>query len=407
MGGQQGDEGELLHEGSDAEYLVSGTQQIGSARAHLVPPQAQLQVGDKVTLRVFDHRRRPIEAHHTATHLLHWALHEVVSPDATQQGSLVAPDRLRFDFSSAALTPQQISAIEEKVNACISAAQPVSWQEVPHADIKGREDIMQFFGDKYGDLVRVVQIGGEPLALDGYSMELCGGTHSRNTSDLGQFIIKKEEAIASGVRRIEAAVGEAAQAFTLEQVESLKEEITQAGVKLKTANEALQALEVETVAEVEVPANQSLPLLRATLTATKAAAVTAEKSLKKAQTAGAARAADAFLADLAENGGLTGNIVHALEGPAHLLQELMNGLKKLHFTQAAFFIVDDGDKLHLGSLCGEDGNNAGHGAGNLIKELAAIAGGKGGGKPDMARGAAPDRSKKEELFQQATEKLTA
>ena len=407
MGGQQGDEGELLHEGSDAEYLVSGTQQIGSARAHLVPPQAQLQVGDKVTLRVFDHRRRPIEAHHTATHLLHWALHEVVSPDATQQGSLVAPDRLRFDFSSAALTPQQISAIEEKVNACISAAQPVSWQEVPHADIKGREDIMQFFGDKYGDLVRVVQIGGEPLALDGYSMELCGGTHSRNTSDLGQFIIKKEEAIASGVRRIEAAVGEAAQAFTLEQVESLKEEITQAGVKLKTANEALQALEVETVAEVEVPANQSLPLLRATLTATKAAAVTAEKSLKKAQTAGAARAADAFLAGLAENGGLTGNIVHALEGPAHLLQELMNGLKKLHFTQAAFFIVDDGDKLHLGSLCGEDGNNAGHGAGNLIKELAAIAGGKGGGKPDMARGAAPDRSKKEELFQQATEKLSA
>ena len=407
MGGQQGDEGELLHEGSDAEYLVSGTQQIGSARAHLVPPQAQLQVGDKVTLRVFDHRRRPIEAHHTATHLLHWALHEVVSPDATQQGSLVAPDRLRFDFSSAALTPQQISAIEEKVNACISAAQPVSWQEVPHADIKGREDIMQFFGDKYGDLVRVVQIGGEPLALDGYSMELCGGTHSRNTSDLGQFIIKKEEAIASGVRRIEAAVGDAAQAFTLEQVESLKEEITQAGVKLKTANEALQALEVETVAEVEVPANQSLPLLRATLTATKAAAVTAEKSLKKAQTAGAARAADAFLAGLAENGGLTGNIVHALEGPAHLLQELMNGLKKLHFTQAAFFIVDDGDKLHLGSLCGEDGNNAGHGAGNLIKELAAIAGGKGGGKPDMARGAAPDRSKKEELFQQATEKLTA
>ncbi|MGJ8726303.1 MAG: alanine--tRNA ligase [Roseibacillus sp.] len=405
MGGQQGDEGEMLHEGSDAEYLVSGTQQIGNARAHLVPPQAQLKVGDKVTLRVFAHRRRPIEAHHTATHLLHWALHKVVSTDATQQGSLVTPDRLRFDFTSAALTPAQIAIIEEEVNAAIAAAQPVSWQEVPHADIKGREDIMQFFGDKYGDLVRVVQIGGEPLALDGYSMELCGGTHSRNTSELGQFIIKKEEAIASGVRRIEAAVGKAAEAYIDEQVSSLKEEIAQANGKLNTANEALKALDQAPINEVSVPANQSLPLLRATLTSTKAAAVEAEKSLKKAQTAGAARAADAFLAELAENGGLSGNLVHALEGPANLLQELMNGLKKLHFTNAAFFIVDDGSKLHLGSLCGEDGNNAGHGAGKLIGELAPLAGGKGGGKPDMARGAAPDRSKTEELLQQATAKL--
>ena len=265
---------------------------------------------------------------------------------------------------------------------------------------------MQFFGDKYGDLVRVVQIGGEPLALDGYSMELCGGTHSRNTSELGQFIIKKEEAIASGVRRIEAAVGASAQRFILEQLETLKGEITHANEKLNTANEALEKLDQEPIAGVDVPATQSLPFLRSTLAATKAAAVEAEKSLKKAQTAGAARAADAFLADLAENGGLSGNVVHALEGPANLLQELMNGLKKLHFTNAAFFIVDDGSKLHLGALCGKDGNDAGHGAGKLIGELAPLAGGKGGGKPDMARGAAPQRDKKDELLQAAQGKLS-
>ncbi|GHC61553.1 alanine--tRNA ligase [Roseibacillus persicicus] len=405
MGGQQGDEGEMLHEGSDAEYLVSGTQQIGSARGHLVPPQAQLEVGDKVTLRVFAERRRPIEAHHTATHLLHWALHEVVSPDATQQGSLVTPDRLRFDFTSAALSPDQLTAIEEKVNAAIAEAQPVSWKEVPHADIKGREDIMQFFGDKYGELVRVVQIGGEPQALNGYSMELCGGTHSRNTSELGQFIIKKEEAIASGVRRIEAAVGKAAEAYLDEQIEELKKEITLAQEKLNTANEALKNLEQDPIAEVKAPAEESLSSLRDTLAATKAAAVEAEKSLKKAQTANAAREADAFLAGLAENGQLSGNIVHAVEGPANLLQELMNGLKKLHFTHAAFLIVDDGNKLHLGSLCGKDGHDAGFGAGNLIKDLAPLVGGKGGGKPDMARGAAPQRDKKEELVQAAKEKL--
>ena len=134
----------------------------------------------------------------------------------------------------------------------------------------------------------------------------------------------------------------------------------------------------------------------------KATAVNAEKALKKAQAAGAARMADSLLAE----SNLTGNIVISTEGPAALLQELLNGLKKVHFTHAAFFIVDDGDKLHLGALCGEDGNNAGHGAGNLIKDLAPIAGGKGGGKPDMARGAAGERDKASKLQAAAEAKLT-
>lgn len=405
MGGQQGDEGELLHAGSDGEYLISGVQQIGNARAHLVPPQAQLNVGDTVTLRIFGERRRHIEAHHTATHLLHWALHEVVSPDATQQGSLVAPDRLRFDFTSSALSEENIAAIEEKVNAAIGDAQPVSWKEVPHDTIKDRGDIMQFFGDKYGDLVRVVQIGGQPEQLDGYSMELCGGTHARNTAELGQFIIKKEEAIASGVRRIEAAVGKAAENYIEEKKQSLQAEIEAVEARGDAANQGLLAIGQSPFEPKRIECVK-LSDFENQLAHSKDYALHAEKMLKKAQTANAAREADAFLAGLAEKGGLSENIVHALEGPANLLQELMNGLKKLHYSHAAFFIVDDGDKLHLGSLCGSEAHDAGLGAGHLIKDLAPLAGGKGGGKPEMARGAAPDRSKKEAVFQEAVSKLS-
>ncbi|MCL4143699.1 UNVERIFIED_CONTAM: hypothetical protein GTU68_009505, partial [Idotea baltica] len=207
MGGQEGDTGTIRSRGS--QPLTTHTQKIGSAIAHQIEGHS-FQTGDKITLTIDRARRAPIEAHHTATHLLHWALHEVVSQDAAQQGSSVSPDRLRFDFNSKAVTPEQITAIEEKVNAAISAGDLVSWIEVPHAEVKDNKDIMQFFGDKYGDLVRVVQIGGGNKTLDGYSMELCGGTHVTNTKDIGFFKIKSEGAIASGVRRIEAVCGQSA-----------------------------------------------------------------------------------------------------------------------------------------------------------------------------------------------------
>src|SRR5213076_2300662 len=122
-----------------------------------------------------------------------------------------------FDFSSAPLTPEQKRDIEKLVNEKIAENVPVSWTEIPFAEAKQRKDIIQFFGEKYGDTVRVLQIGGVPCALNGYSMELCGGTHVRATSEIGPFRIIREEAIAVGIRRIEAVAGDAARAWAIQE----------------------------------------------------------------------------------------------------------------------------------------------------------------------------------------------
>ncbi|MDG1364878.1 MAG: alanine--tRNA ligase [Akkermansiaceae bacterium] len=384
MGGQEGDTGTLNNS------TITSTQQIGSAIAHQIEGNIPA-VGETVNLTINRERRSPIEAHHTATHLLHWAIHKIISPDASQQGSSVSPDRLTFDFNSKAVTPEQIEAIEKKVNSAIKADDTVSWVEVPHSKVKDREDIMQFFGDKYGDLVRVVQIGGGDKTLDGYSMELCGGTHVRKTSDIGIFKIKSEGSTGAGIRRIEAVCGTAAEAFLGEQQEKESAEKSEALVKLAKANEALAKLDAPTLL---VPDN-------ARAFEVKNQAIEAEKALKKAQATGAARMADSLIAEK----NITGNIVISTEGSPALLQELLNGLKKIQFTQAAFIVIDDGSKLHLGAICGNEGKENGHGAGNLIQNLGPIAGGKGGGKPDMARGAASEREKLDPLVAAANREL--
>lgn len=415
MGGQLGDTGTLVI--NDTEVPVVGVQQIGGARAHGVPAKlvGAIAPGDAVTLKLDASRRRPIEAHHTATHLLHWALHEVVSKDATQQGSLVADDRLRFDFSSAPVTPEQIGQMEEMVNERIKAADSVSWQEVPHAEVKGREDVMQFFGDKYGDLVRVVQIGGKSLELNGYSQELCGGAHVRNTSEIGFFRIKREEAIAAGVRRIEAACGDAAWASLQELSLTLGAEVKAAEEKLSKANASLTAAGLDPVRVPDMPRlipeavvakadiheiNSLIAKNIAHRDEVKRGGVDAEKLLKKEQAKAAGKIAEEQLATLLTEGG---DLANVFEGPANLLQELLTGLKKRQYEHAAFFIVDDGERLHLGAYCG---SSSAHKAGALIQELAPLAGGKGGGKPDMARGAAPQRDKKDELLAAAQAKLS-
>jgi len=410
MGGQLGDQGTLTVNGTS--YPISAVQQLAAARAHCLPIDAKVAVGDNVALSIDPTRRRPIEAHHSATHLLHWALHEVVSTDAAQQGSMVSRTRLRFDFNSGALSPEQIDVIEQKVNACIEAGEPISWQEVPHAEIKDRKDIQQFFGDKYGDEVRVVQIGGQPQQLDGYSMELCGGTHVRNTQEIGMFKIKSEGAIASGIRRIEAVCGTAAYDWIRSVIEKSTEEEKELRTRLNATNQKLTALGAEPVNFPQFPhimagmldkgsfdqKNKVFKDVLAHNQGLKAATVESDKALKKAQAAGAAKIARELLGEL----DLSANLVIAQEGSAALLQELLGGLKSRQFAQAAFCIVDDGDKLHLGALVGADSDQN---AGKLIQTLAPIAGGKGGGKPDIARGSAPQREKSSELEAKAKEAL--
>ena len=424
MGGQSGDTGTLQVVGTNSPNIpVTGVQQIGKARALIISsstihdPQSTIAPGDKVVLRLDTSRRRPIEAHHSATHLLHWALHEAVSKDASQQGSSVDENRLRFDFNSAAVTPAQIAMMEEMVNGAIKQSLSVSWTEVKHADIKGRADIMQFFGDKYGDTVRVVQIGGEPNQLNGPSMELCGGTHVRNTSEIGLFKIKSEGAIASGVRRIEAVCGESAWAYLNESVEKWDHELKAARAKLATANEKLTSLGETAVAVNDFPhimgamlveradigeINATFAHAQRTLEETQAAAIEAEKRIKKIQSSQAAKLADEALSELIAKGE---PIIVSFESDASLLQELQNGLKKKAFAGPALLIVDDGEKLHLATHCGPTALAAGLKAGDLLRDLAALAGGKGGGKPDQARGAAPDRSKLEEIKAAAAAKF--
>jgi alanyl-tRNA synthetase len=299
--------------------------------------------------------------------------------------------------------------MEEMVNAAIKADDSVSWTEVKHADIKGRADIMQFFGDKYGDLVRVVQIGGESNKINGYSQELCGGTHVRRTGEIGLFKIKSEGAIASGVRRIEAACGDAAWNYLTESVEKWDVELSAAREKLQIANAKLIELGEAAVRVNDFPHIMSAMLVeradisqinatfahgQRTLEETKEAAIEAEKRIKKIQSSHAAALADEALSELIEKGE---SIIESFESDASLLQELQNGLKKKNFAGSALLVVDDGEKLHLAVHCGSDALAKGLKAGDLLRDLAAMAGGKGGGKPDQARGAAPDRSKLAEI----------
>ncbi|MEZ5326328.1 MAG: alanine--tRNA ligase [Verrucomicrobiales bacterium] len=361
MGGQQGDVGWLTVD--DEEIEVLGTTSVGAALCLLLEKKPATTSGS-VKIQLDPNRRRDIEKHHTATHLLHWALHENVNKDAAQQGSFVAPDRLRFDCNSDAISADQIDAIEQSVNRCVANADQVSSGERPYIDVKSRADVMQFFGDKYGEKVRVVQIGGEANALNGYSMELCGGTHVRNTSEIGLFKIRSEGAIAAGIRRIEAVCGPHAVAYLNELVESLDTETSELSAKLDEANAGLVKLDQSPVSAParDTRARETIlaigsedagaisklnPALKAEeqwRDALKEAMLDAQKMLKKAKTAGMSRIADEKVVPLIEAApknadGIPVIVAQIDDGEGALLQELFNSLKKHQFSGAAVLVM--------------------------------------------------------------------
>src|ERR1017187_5087887 len=336
MGGQVGDTGLI----SSAKVL--DTQKQGNVYVHR--SAAPLEQGQTVRASVDVPRRFNIQRHHTVTHLFHWALHEVVSKDARQKGSLVAPDRFRFDFNQPEkLSDQQIADIEKLVNERIKESEPVYWFEMPFAEVHGKPNIMQFFGDKYGDVVRIVQIGGHDKALDGFSMELCGGTHTKTTSEIGLFKIMRESAVAAGIRRVEAVCGQFAQEFIAKQGDQEKAEAE----KAKT-----RELDKELAKQRQAAMESQAPAM-------------AEQLLTKLQ----------------------GKLLVSNLGDANadLLRAVVNALKpKLASGVVVLGGVADG-KVSLICLVTPDLVKEGKNAGKIVGELAKICGGGGGGKPDLAQ----------------------
>ena len=371
MGGQVGDTGELT--GSGQLWRVSNTQKSGNTFLHFVEGGDAPAIGAGVTLSVEKARRDAIQRHHTVTHLLHWALHEVASKEASQKGSFVGPDKLTFDFNSAPLTPAQVADIEKLVNERILENAGVSWTEVAHADVKHRKDVMQFFGDKYGDTVRVVQIGGRAQHLDGYSMELCGGTHTRATGEIGLFRIVSEAAVAAGVRRIEAVAGLTAYGLANEQLQlirSLAGKINSPVGELEKKVEALLAHQKE--------------LEKSLRTATmKEAAGNAKDLMTRAE---AINGVPAIIANLGTNDGDT-------------LQAIADSLKSQFKGVVVLGGAVNGAVTLIASVSADF--TAKVQAGKIIQTIAPIVGGKGGGKPDNARGGGKDATKLDEALAKA------
>jgi alanyl-tRNA synthetase len=384
MGGQVGDTGEISAGGKI--WRIVNTQKTGNTLLHFLADKDAPEPGASVELRVNAPRRAAIQRHHTVTHLLHWALHEVVSQDATQKGSYVGPDKLTFDFSSAALTPAQVADVEKLVNERIVENAGVTWTEIPYAEIKGRKEVMQFFGEKYGDLVRVVQVGGRAGGLDGYSMELCGGTHTRATGEIGLFRILGESAVAAGIRRIEAVAG-------LRAYEKSHGDAALISTLAAKVNAPVLELEkkIESLLAQQKDLEKQLKAARQ-----KQAAETARALLKNSQSLPPA------LRSLGEGGCIIENL-GAADGD--FLQAVADAFK----GQFKGVVVLGACANQAVSLVASvsPGFTAKLQAGKIIQAIAPLVGGKGGGKPDNARGGGKDVTKLAAALDKARELIAA
>ena len=372
MGGQVGDTGELA--GGGKLWTVANTQKTGNTWLHFIEGGDAPVPGTELLLTVDGARRGAIQRNHTVTHIMHWALHQIVSKDATQKGSFVGPDKLTFDFNSGALTPKQLQDIERLVNAAIIDNDHVWATEVPYSDVKGRADVMQFFGDKYGDLVRVVQIAGYAGHFDGYSMELCGGTHCRYTGEIGLFRIVSESAIAAGVRRIEAVAGLPAYALTAAESARLHAIAGRLGSPLG---------EIEKKIEATLAHQKEL-----------------EKALKAAQQREAAGHAKELLAGATALNGTPAIIANLGAADGEMLQAVSDALKAGGFKGVVVLGGSAGGAVSLAASVSPD-LTAKVQAGKIIQSIAPLVGGKGGGKPDSARGGGKDAAKLDEALAHA------
>ena len=364
-GGQVGDKGWLIFTGGDPAskakigHRVLDTQKQEGLFLHRIELQGALKVGEIVTAEVDPLHRAPTLKNHSATHLLHNALRHVLGTHVEQRGSLVSAERLRFDFTHfEQIKPEQLAEIESRANAMIADDHKVVTEELPIAEAKAK-GAMALFGEKYGDRVRVVQMGP--------SVELCGGTHAQSTGQIGYCRIVSESSVAAGVRRIEALTGAAAVADARKTDEMLNTLALMLKTKREAVKERFVALQEENAA-----LGRELESLRK-----KAANLAAGELLSKVVDAGGVKL-----------------LAAKIEGAdTNALRTTLDGIRK-NLPEGAVVLggTKDGKVALLVSLSPEIVKRGGH-AGNLLKELAPKVGGKGGGKPDMAQGGGSDPSK--------------
>jgi alanyl-tRNA synthetase len=358
-GGQIGDRGRITT-ARGAVFEVTDTQFIGEAIAHhgrLV--EGELAAGDAVHTRVYPEWREEIRRHHTSAHLLQRALRDVLGEEIVQAGSWVGVDRMRFDFRSpsGALSPEQKRAVTQRVNELIRADFHQEMRELPIEEAK-RTGAITMAGEKYGERVRVVGFGP--------AVEFCGGTHAITTGELGLFVMLSESSIGSGVRRIEAIVGKAAEAY----VERQQDTIATLGERLSAKPDEL----VERVDRLQ----------------------TDVRDLQKAMSEIKARLAAADAATYAENAEEIGGvrIVAAVvpEANAEALRSLGNAIRARLKSGVVALVGTDGAAASLFVSASDDAVKAGVHAGNLVKAAAPLVGGKGGGAPAQAQGGGKDPS---------------
>ena len=357
MGGQVADHGVLTAEG--VVFTVSDVQKNkgGKFMHYGKLAEGSLSVGDTVTAAIDTERRAAIRRAHSATHLLDAALTKVLGDHVHQAGSLVEPDRLRFDFTPfEAITPDQLNQVEDMVNDAILEGMDITTEELPIAEAKARGAVATF-GEKYGQTVRVVTMGD-------FSMELCGGTHLDNTAKAGPFRIKSESSVASGVRRIEATTGK----DTLEEMRRSRGMLVRAAQFFKSAPETLVERLEQQAAEMK----------------------TLRQALEKFKSEASMGEAKQILASAKTVGGL-----HIITGTrqgvdAAALRVMGDFLRDKDPAVVGVLASIQGEKVTFLAVCGKDAVARGIKAGDLVKSVSAVCGGKGGGKPDSAMGGGTD-----------------